>query len=1314
MIKKNFTLVLVSLLSLSAFAYRYQGTMTLTLNGNPFERVACTYDNDDNTVTLGNGYNACISHYEEGEITIPGNYTDEFHETWKVIVGPMAFRFCTGLTKVTIEEGVEHIGDCAFVGCSSLTHITLPSTLQTVGSGAFSELASLQVVKCLAETAPTWQWNDVFAALGTKKSMENMASKRILYIPSGSTDSYLNTKFDGTSTGTLTTANEKVGWQEAFSRIYELTTEPQTISTLAELEEFRDAVNNGLQYKGSLNNSVVLTDNIFMQKNFAPFKWTPIGTADHPFDGVFDGGGYYIQGLYIDNIDSPETEGVGLFGVAESATIYNLFLYKNTVKGGENVGTLLGYAKKDVRISDVLVIGSNDDDNTVYGDGLNCGGIVGLVDYKCSIERCMFRGVIEGTLLWCGGILGYGHDQVTISDCSASYNIHVTNNTADNHLGGIVGHVAQATIERCMARNMMETTNSIDVKYGYVIGGADCTIQEQRTISINNCAYWEYSSDISTIGAITENQYTILAQSGNQAFATEAAMTGDAAKAQLGDNWTYFTGNYTDYPIPTTLKDMYMHLVLWGDGTGLVYTPVGTAASPSALEVCGYKGDAKELVIPDNIFNKPVTAILPEVFKGNSTLQTLTIGSNVTDIGESAFEDCDALTAVVLPDAVEYVHARAFRGCDNLTTFTIGKGFAHHDDNFIADCPKLSTLQMSGWNKNGYRCEDNVLTHQSDYWYAYIIACAPGKTGNYTIPTTYYQINNIEIFPECFGGCTGLTSITFPAGMKYAVGKGAFRGATNLRYIDMHNIKGTVVRETERDTTYIADRHDPDSPFYGLSQSTIVYLPDGHTAADGEPNIVINGTANSLILNDDWDFNPPVTITATNGVHFNRKLQATRTEITRKTGKKIILKDEDDGDMEVDELEVTGYTYTPRGYSVCQPYALTLTAENAKVFVPTAMTDGDDWRVSFTEVTDKKMDAYRPYYIVVSGEEEVDLSTSESTSILNAIEAVYSQTQTVGTDFEFKGTTTAISNANLYNADKPAYILQSDGNWHKVAANTEDAYVPPFRAYFQASNAQTANQLVTMLNAIEMSNVLDNSTLLANYAGQTVSVTLHDRTLYKDGDWNTLCLPFDVTDGNTEDEVSFTGTPLEGATVMTFNGETSSFNASTGLLTLNFDNVAQNSTIAAGTPFIVKWTGTDVTNPVFSDVTISSTAAGSVLSKDKNVRFLGTYSPVVIYSDAHDNLYLGAANTLYWPSTEGYTMGSCRAYFHVDVNGGAAAVRQFVLNFGDEETGITTTNYTNFTNSDDAWYDLSGRRLSGKPSRVGVYICNGKKVVIKK
>ena len=247
----------------------------------------------------------------------------------------------------------------------------------------------------------------------------------------------------------------------------------------------------------------------------------------------------------------------------------------------------------------------------------------------------------------------------------------------------------------------------------------------------------------------------------------------------------------------------------------------------------------------------------------------------------------------------------------------------------------------------------------------------------------------------------------------------------------------------------------------------------------------------------------------------------------------------------------------------------------------------------------------------------------------------------------------------------------------------------------------------------------DNTTTINDAAslGGTDIIQLSGRTLYKDGDWNTLCLPFDVTVGSGQ---------LAGATAMTMDASQSGFNASSGVLTLNFTKVAGGSTIAAGTPFIVKWTGDDVTNPVFSGVTVSSTAAGSVLSTDKNVRFQGTYSPAVIYSAAHDNLFLGGENTLYWPDTEGYTLGACRAYFHVDLNGGSAAVRQFVLNFGEgETTGIISIENGKFLdepsgraerkieNEADAWYDLSGRRLNGKPTQKGLYINNGRKVVIK-
>ena len=210
--------------------------------------------------------------------------------------------------------------------------------------------------------------------------------------------------------------------------------------------------------------------------------------------------------------------------------------------------------------------------------------------------------------------------------------------------------------------------------------------------------------------------------------------------------------------------------------------------------------------------------------------------------------------------------------------------------------------------------------------------------------------------------------------------------------------------------------------------------------------------------------------------------------------------------------------------------------------------------------------------------------------------------------------------------------------------------------------------------------------------GQPCDVTLVGRTLYKDGAWNTLCLPFDVSVGSDV---------MEGAMAMTLNGTTSNFNSESGVLMLNFDEVASGSTIAAGTPFIVKWTGSNVTAPVFSGVTISSTTAGSVTSGDNLVQFIGTYAPVSLTAGNQSNLYLGSGNKLYYPSTT-RQINAFRGYFHVNL-GTNATVRAFVLNFGDgETTGIIST--TNYTNSDDAWYDLSGRKLSGKPTKKGVYI----------
>ena len=241
----------------------------------------------------------------------------------------------------------------------------------------------------------------------------------------------------------------------------------------------------------------------------------------------------------------------------------------------------------------------------------------------------------------------------------------------------------------------------------------------------------------------------------------------------------------------------------------------------------------------------------------------------------------------------------------------------------------------------------------------------------------------------------------------------------------------------------------------------------------------------------------------------------------------------------------------------------------------------------------------------------------------------------------------------------------------------------------------------------------DNSETISGKYKCPVNATLTGRTLYKDGSWNTLCLPFDLV---------LEGSPLAGATVKTL--ESSDYNSENGTLTLNFttDNL---TALSAGTPYLVKWeSGENLVNPVFSGVTISAIEGGSAGSM--YVDFVGSFSPVDIKANDNAVLYLGASNKLYYPS-QNRTMGSCRAVFRLH-NGltagdlptpGQANARAFVLNFGDgEATGIVDAEadsslFTLHSSLKEGWYDMQGRRLSGKPTARGIYINNGKKVVIK-
>ena len=1042
MMRKFIILFLSMLLPMAAMAAYgdREININITVDGRTIDATA-RVDQGSRSVILGNGRNACVPHYVEGVVYIPGTYNVNGNE-YSVNIGDFAFRLCNNITQVVIGEGSHDIGDCAFVGCSKLEKVTLPSTMWDLGRGAFANLKSLRYMVIKRKRAPQWDYNDVFNFYGTKHSMKEDAQKRILYVPAYCIDEYKNTNY-----------GDSIGWKDAFARIYELGSgEVVPINNKAELKTLRDKVNDGTAFEYyNKANSFELTADIEWNLE-TDGQWTPIGTVDHPFEGSFDGNGHKISGLQnarandVIPYDAKDAY-AGLFGYADNAYIHNFHLENPRFLSSDYAGCVLGYAANETRVSDVLVTSdAGAQQYTVYSLGSG-GGIVGLVKNGV-VERCYFEGRVWSMRGWAGGIVGQMQNG-RVENCAAgSYvaNIITSNNW---RLGGIVGGTygtsiagrVNVTIRQCLTWSNFIIDGSylsdVQMKYaGWILGYASVPTE------ITSCAFYVdpnkrgYSIYGGSAGNITVQCENNASSGDNATYTTFNSLKGRNTESFLGDeNWYYFTEGYENYPIPSNLKDMYYANVVYDtDDSGIIYQPVHN----ENCEIIAYKvkghnssypldtsGDATLLVIPATHKDKPVTEIMPKAFAGRTDIDILQLGSSYFDedshvtaigdsacmgmsimtlrlysnelisIGNSAFEDCDKLGHVELPNSVTTVHKRAFRGCDALTSFGIGRGFKTHDDNFLAYCPNLNDLYMivhgnTDPNDNGYLVVNNIILHNVGNYRSYVVACAPGVSGDVVLPVEYLTNSEVNIFGSSFASCDKLNSLTIPASKTYSMGKGVFDGCHNIRYIDMRGAK-RFEKENGQPLPWNVERNDPKNSFYGLSERTIVWTDATTTCEESEENVIRGNQANSLLLTDGWDFEAKVAFTA-GSASLDRVLEAN------------LARDE----QEDEEGELVTYTYyVNTGYSVYLPYPLTLTGDNVQVYEPLGITKEDSTTiVTFSEVAGGNMQAYKPYYVVVS---------SNEVSLENDNEVTVTLQPTDNEDWEdggyiFSGTTVTIPN----------------------------------------------------------------------------------------------------------------------------------------------------------------------------------------------------------------------------------------------------------------------------------------------------------------
>ena len=209
---------------------------------------------------------------------------------------------------------------------------------------------------------------------------------------------------------------------------------------------------------------------------------TPIGSsADNPFKGKFDGLGYNIFGLSINNKNNTAT---GLFGYTNGAIIGHVNLIAGTngtsIYGKNYTGALIGHAV-DTQVRNVT--------STLDVEGKNyTGGLIGCAEQtkdpdmmkKSILNNLINTGTIHGEQ-YVGGIVGFmnggtlGVGERGSIDDEETHNLGKITGTGSD-VGGIVGHAENAIIsgqgvQKDSNGNLTFTNNTEAIYNGSAVEG---------------------------------------------------------------------------------------------------------------------------------------------------------------------------------------------------------------------------------------------------------------------------------------------------------------------------------------------------------------------------------------------------------------------------------------------------------------------------------------------------------------------------------------------------------------------------------------------------------------------------------------------------------------------------------------------------------------------------------------------------------------------------------------------------------------------------------------------------------------------------
>lgn len=202
---------------------------------------------------------------------------------------------------------------------------------------------------------------------------------------------------------------------------------------------------------------------------------------------------------------------------------------------------------------------------------------------------------------------------------------------------------------------------------------------------------------------------------------------------------------------------------------GKSVTVSGTSGKPTQLTI--------ESSISDNGTNYTVTKIATWAFNACNTLTEVTLPNTVDEIGYQAFFKCSNLTKVIIPEGVTKIGQAAFYGCSQLTSITIPSTITNMDTAFSGNTALSHVTLTNGISKISSNAFERCT----------------GLT-EVEIPASVDQI-----CPFAFNGCTNLKRVLLEKNIK-TINVNAFKDCTNLSDVKYNGYKTDWDRVTVNTT----------------------------------------------------------------------------------------------------------------------------------------------------------------------------------------------------------------------------------------------------------------------------------------------------------------------------------------------------------------------------------------------------------------------------------------------------------------------------------------------------------------------------------